>query len=215
MAVEQRTRGGYSVDDATTPEAVGDAEGKISAPRPSQRDSQVLTRLRLALLDDGTSQQVAALADQIAKRQQALEASGGMAQDMENIRMHAGSATELQSGLSAFIAKFPADRRSADFKDAIARLASAKSLEAWHTLSGSFEGGLAAGTPAQTKKRLETVSAFLTAHPDCPLAAEISTYRDYLQRANDALADKGTWQAAFADLLATPVLSDLTYLQVS
>lgn len=196
--------------DASTPESVADTEARISALA-----KRIAALQGSPLLDDAAAAQATALAGQITSRQQGLEASSVVAEQMQEVRSHAGSASELEAGLTAFVTKFDGDRRSADFKKALALMGPAKSLEAWHALTAEFTGGLAAGSPAVTKKRLDAVNAFLVAHPDCPKTADITRYRDYLQRAGNALAEKGIWQNAFADLLATPVLSDLTFLQAS
>ena len=46
-------------------------------------------------------------------------------------------------------------------------------------------------------------------------AATATSYLDYLHRANDALAEKGTWQQAFGDLFSNTLLTDLSYMETS
>ena len=59
------------------------------------------------------------------------------------------------------------------------------------------------------------MTKFVTDHPELPRLTEAQAYGDYLKHAIDALAEKGTWQTALADFLASPMMTDVAFMDIS
>ena len=65
------------------------------------------------------------------------------------------------------------------------------------------------------QKRSDTVQSYVTTYPGSPLVTPANTYIDYLKHAIDALAEKGTWQNAFGDMLSNPLVKDIAYVDTT
>ena len=194
----------------STSAAIGQAQIQLSALA-----DRVEKLARLPLLDGATAASVAALRDRIAARRQATSTSGIVAGELEIVRNATGSSAELGNALAAFLNRFPADPRAADFKTALDRLAIAESLDNWLAKLAGYQGNFTPANLADAQKRLDDVTAFLTAHPELPNTPEATQYTDYLKRAVDAMGDKGPWQTTLQPLADNPLLGDLSYLDVS
>ena len=86
---------------------------------------------RLPLLDDDTQAKIADLAQKIALRREGVEASRPVADELQNIRQHAGSArprVEGPGGSRAFIQRFPDDPHTRDFSAALQSIPVATAL---------------------------------------------------------------------------------------
>lgn len=169
----------------------------------------------LPLLDPEMKNAIAGLSQRIAQRRQGTEASRTVAEELETIRQRSDSPGALQAALEAFIRRFPEDPRTREFTEALSRISMGSAIEAWRVLLVSLEGRPEAPSHAVALKRLEAVNAYLAAHPDTPLGVTVAQYAEYLRQAAGATAERGTWQTAFADLAATPLLTELGVMEVS
>jgi hypothetical protein len=193
----------------TTPEAATEARAEIAA-----LSDRVGALRGLPLLDDETQAAISALGQKVVARRQGADASRTAAEELQAVR-RAETAADLRAALDGFIRRYPDDPRAADFGQASQRTGLAAGLDAWLQLAGTFGGRLPAGNLPATQKRLDAVAAYLAAHPDSPLAGPVQAYADYLKHAADALQDKGAWQAGLADLVSTPLMTDLGVMSVS
>ena len=156
-----------------------------------------------------------------AKRKLA-EASNQFAAALQDVRREAISADRLKAALTRFIAAFPDQPITADFKRALNALPTAKAVEAYAGLLRGWTVG-ATTTPLRlypdkastAQKRIEEIQAYLAANPASPLTGPLERYADYLRRMLDALSEKGAWQAGFGELLSNPLLADLGFLETS
>ncbi len=195
---------------AATPAAATETHAQLAAL------SDRLEKVRaLPLLDDSIQAKISDLTQKLTQRREGAEASRPVADELQNIRQRAAGPADLKAALEAFVQKFPDDPHTRDFSVALQSIPAAAALESWQQLAKSFRGSLAAGSMAATQKRLDAVNAYLAANPGSPVGGPAAQYADYLHRAIDALNDKGTWQTAFADLIATPVLSELGVMKIS
>ena len=194
----------------STPAAVNQAQTQLAAL--ADRADKLAG---LPLLDARTTTAVSTLRDQIARRRQAVSASAIVANELENVRRATGSAGELRTALTGFINRFPADAHTADFRTALDRLSAADALESWQAKVAAYQGVFAPTSPDDAQKRLDDLTAFLTAHPELPKAAEAAQYADYLKRAGDAMGDQGPWKTTLEPLTSNPLLGDLGYMEVS
>ena len=62
---------------------------------------------------------------------------------------------------------------------------------------------------------LELVQDFIRDYPQCPLLPRATAYADYLKQAADAMATQNTWQREMGEVLGSPLLADLAYLETS
>jgi hypothetical protein len=193
----------------TTPASVADARAKISSIA-----DRVGVLKSLPLLGTEVRGGIAALDEKVSQRRGDAEASRSIADELQNVRTHAGSAGELQAALEEFVKRFPADARAKDFAAALERMGLARSLEAWKQTTATL-GTPAAGALPATQKKLDIVNAYLAENPESPLGGPIMQYADYLHRAFDAESEKGVWQTSFSDLITTPMLRDLGIMQIS
>jgi hypothetical protein len=193
----------------TTPVAVDQAKAQL--------DALAFRAARLAdlTLDETPKAEVTALVNQIAKRHQNVAAARGVADELENIRKNTAGAADIRQALANFIARFPDDPRTADFKTALGRLAGAEALEAWQAKVASYQGKFNPAGAADAQKRVDDLTAFLAAHPDLPKSDQANQYVEYLKRAIESLGDKSPWQTALEPLLNNRLLKDMTYLEVS
>jgi len=166
-------------------------------------------------IDEDTRIAATSLLDKIDKKRTDLGATRDISTALQTIRVSALSADDLKRALDDFILRFPAAPQTADFKIAAERLPAAKSVELWRSQVNAFGKRFHPPSQATAQRRVDSITAYLTAHPDSPFTASASAYSDYLKRAVEALQDKGTWQTAFADLLATPMLADLNYMETT
>jgi hypothetical protein len=158
------------------------------------------------------------LAGRIAQRRQAASLSGTVAAELESIRSHATSAAELRVALNAFIQKFPNDIRTPEFKLALESLKPAESLENWHQIIAVYRDSRGSYSPSSAQdaqRKLDAVTRFLADNRQFPKAAAAAAYADYLRHAVETLADKGTWQTALADFLASPMMTDVAIMEIS
>jgi hypothetical protein len=204
-------------NDTAAVAAIGPAPANMS--EASDRLGTIADRLRtigaLGDLDESTKATVAALYKQVDQRRQSLNAASTIAGELDNIRQNATTADDLKKALTGYLQRFPNDSRTADFTTAIGRMGLAKDVEAWREMTASWAGQFAPANAGVAQKRIDALGTYLNAHPNSPMTATASTYLDYLHRANDALADKGTWQQAFSDLFSNPLLTELAYLETS
>jgi hypothetical protein len=196
--------------NTSTPDAATQALNKLSGLA-----DRVNGVANMPLLDDATKGEVTQLAGRIAKRRQDAEAASGMADELQNVRTHTSSVEEIKGALEAFTKRFPSDSRSADFTAALDHISAAQAMDAWNQVVSGFKGGLAPSSLMDAQKRQDTVTAFLTAHPDFPKFAEGTQYAEYLHRGTDAMAEKGTWATAFQDFIGGPIYSELKVMDVS
>src|SRR5207237_595632 len=69
------------------------------------------------------------------------DVASGVADELQNLRMHATTAADLKAALEAFVTRFPADPRSAEFKNALLLIPAAGALESWQQLLTPQQGG--------------------------------------------------------------------------
>ena len=156
-----------------------------------------------------------ALVDKVDARRKSLDATREMAGELASIRTNSTTADNLQKSLAAFVQKYPNDARTADFNVVINRLNAAKDAEAWHDTATSWAGQFSPTTAEAAHERGEEVTGYLSAHPASPMTAIANSYADYLKRAADAMADKGSWQEALTGYFADPRLSSIAYMETS
>jgi hypothetical protein len=195
--------------ESSTPQGAAEARAQVA-----QLTGRVNAVADLPLLDPDLKTAIAGLSERVAQRRQGTEASRTVAEELENVRQRADSSAGLRAALEAFIRRFPDDPRAKDFTASINRLSMGVAIDEWQFLVGSFDGHPEVAAAAG-QKRLDAVTAYLAAHPDSPLAPTVTQYADYLRQAVAALGEHGTWQAAFADLAATPMLTELGVMEVS
>ncbi|HVT80442.1 MAG TPA: hypothetical protein VHM90_07280 [Phycisphaerae bacterium] len=204
---------GAVVYNPTSPDLAAEAQRTLQS-----LDERAKALRAFPLLEGQTLAAVENLQGRIAQRRQSANASGNVAGELENIRTHATSAAELRVALNAFIQKFPSDIRTPEFKTALDALKPAETLENWQQLITGYRdprGSYAPSSSQDAQRKLEAVTRFVSDHPELPKTAEAQAYVDYLRHAVDALADKGTWQTAMADFLASPMMTDVSYMDIS
>lgn len=190
-----------------------------AAPATLAKLADVGKKLRVvqdtAGLDDQIKSTAAALAQKVETIRGGMDTARGMSAELENVRLAALSADDLKRALEHFVQRFPKADPAADFGVALTRTAVAKSFEAWRELAGPYAGHFAPLSQSVAQKRIDALNAYVTANPESPMIPVANSYIDYLKRAAEALAEKGTWQTAFADLLGTPMMSELSYMDCS
>jgi hypothetical protein len=136
--------------------------------------------------------------------------------DLAALAQKTGTVDGYKKALDDFIGAYPSAPQTADFKLASAQLDTLKTLMAWRDLVAGFgPGGLTPKTAAAAQKRATDVAAFLEANKTSPLAPALTAYIDYLKAAGDALGDPSTLDKAFSELLASPLMTSMYYLQDS
>ncbi len=192
--------------DSAKVDAIGPTPPNMS--EAGEQLSEIAAQLRnltaLMGLDDDTKAAVAALAQKVDERRQSLASASTIAGELDNIRQNSASPDDLKKALAGYIQRFPTDARVPEFTAAIDRLPLAKDAEAWHDMSTAWAGQFAPPNAAAAQKRIDAITAYLAAHPNSPMTPIATTYLDYLSRAVDALAEKGTWQLRLRRPLQQP-----------
>ncbi|MCL2649187.1 MAG: hypothetical protein FWD61_19665, partial [Phycisphaerales bacterium] len=202
---------------------VEQADAKISAlsGSPSEQSatlSQVsgrMTTLKNAHgIDPDAVAAATALLTKIDQHRSNLEALQNVAAALDAVRQ-ATTPDDLAKALAAFAEKYPDDPRTAEFIQAKDRLSYVKSIDAWLHIVHTWGKQMSPSTSDKAQQRADSVVAYLKAYPASPLQMYARTYVHYARRAVDALAEKGTWQVDFNDIVTNPLLIDLALMKTS
>ena len=169
----------------------------------------------LAGIDVDATTAIANLLQRADKMRETLEATRDITTELQSVRAAAISSDDLKRALEHFVQRFPNAPQTQEFSTAIQRMNLAKAVESWRDMAAGFGGRFGPSSQAGAQKRFDALAAHLTAYPDSPFISIATEYEDYLRRAIDALAEKGTWQTALTDLLSTPMVSELCYMESS
>jgi hypothetical protein len=159
-------------------------------------------------------QEAAAVLARVDQRRQLVDKSRQMTAAVASLRGGTYSADSLKAALDDFCSRFGDSPLVGAFRQAVARLPLAKSVEAWQGMVSSW-GSLVPPGAAAAGERAQAVEAYLSAHPGSPFAGEATAYAGYLRQTARSLADKGTWATALADLMGNQMMTDLSYLETS
>jgi len=190
-------------DEAAATTALQDIAGKARALQD------------LPALDPTAKTTITTLLTRVEQQQQVLDKHRAEDTAVRNIRQQATSVDELRKALQEFIKQFPESSHTAGFTAALDRAPFDKAIEAWHTLESGWKNDLAPSSAAMVQKRTEALQAYLATDPGSPFVAPANAYLEYLKRAGESLAEKGPWQGAFAEILASPLMTELSYVETS
>ena len=157
---------------------------------------------------DEASKDVAGLRESLRRAREEFDARRSLADNV-------ATAASARAALEDFARRFPDSPASRDFARAAASADLYAGVEAWHAAAAPWAADPAPAGERQADQRLEAVRAFLRDHPTSPLGPRAQAYADYLQQAAAAMAVQNTWQQGMADLISSPLLSDLKYLEAS
>jgi len=167
----------------------------------------------------GLGKETAAAIDNVDKkladRRNALGKDAAMAQRLATLRRKATSVEAWKRELAGFIAACPDARQTPDFTRASAMIDGSTAIEAMVALVQDWGDKLDVSSEAAARARLDKVKAYITAFGRSPYRPALENYAYYLDQAASAMAVKGSWEAAFANLLASPLITDLKVLTAS
>lgn len=127
----------------------------------------------------------------------------------------AGTVDGARQALRLFASRFPQSPLTPDFGQAAAALDVHETVERFNTLTAPLQAAPAPANEKTARQRFDTVRQFLANNPQCPLAPAAAAYADYLQQAAGAMATPNAWQSEMGDILMSPLMSELSFLEVS
>jgi hypothetical protein len=120
-----------------------------------------------------------------------------------------------RAALRDFAQRFPQSALSRDFTVAADVAEGCEAVFAWQKLTTPWTSNPLPSSDKGASQRLLDVRAYLAAHPTSPLAGQAATYASFLEAAIEATAAQNTWQLALADILASPMMSELRVFKAS
>jgi len=157
---------------------------------------------------DAVSGKITSYQDTIKKRQ-------AYAQALKELPADITDATLARDKLTEFTSKFPTAPVTKDILKALGSVDLYKSVEIWHLTSGPWVTDPSPASDKVAQQRLDQIRGFLRDFPGSPDAPRANAYADYLQQAIDAMAVQNTWQTSMNDVLTSPLISDLKFVQTT
>ncbi|QOV87995.1 hypothetical protein [Humisphaera borealis] len=190
---------------------IATAEAALAA---AEKDLSVI----IPQLDRGGDAAKAA-ADAVGPRLAAIRDAIRRARDEHDARLaiheSAGSVAAARQALQQFASRFPQSSVSPDFTKAAATLDLYESVDRYSALMTPFAAAPAPPNEKVARQRLDTLRQFIGDNPQSPLPQSAAGYIDYLQQAAAAMSIPNAWQTEMGDILTSPLMSELSYLEVN
>lgn len=158
---------------------------------------------------------IAAALKRIGERRASMGQSQELVAAKQALAANAATAASAAEALRDFAKRFPNIPSSRDFLRAAARSELNASVEAWHVLSVPWAADPAPADEKAVTQRLETLRGYVREHPASPFVPRANAYASYLEQMAAATAVQNSWQVAMADVLASPMVADLHYLETT
>jgi len=127
----------------------------------------------------------------------------------------AGSVAAARQALQQSAARFPDSPLSPELASAAASLDVHQSVERYLALAGAWAEQAAPRNEKVARQRLDEVRGFIADSPRCPLAPSAAAYAEYVQQAAAAMTTPNAWQLEMGEILASPLMSELSYLELT
>lgn len=127
----------------------------------------------------------------------------------------AGSVASARQALQQFVARFADSALGADFTKSAAALEIHETIDRFAAMTALWISAPAPPNEKTARQRLDAVRTFIGNNPRCPLIPELVGYSDYLQQAASAMAIPNAWQLEMGEILSSPLMSELCYLEAT
>jgi hypothetical protein len=184
-----------------------------------------INKLNVPGIDEKAKSQITRLLAGLSDKRKAAENAFQFATALQDVKDASDSADRLRSALEKFMEQFPDSDTAGEFRMALQAIPTAKSMEAYRNtlrpwmkdggtrLAMFFPASVGAAGAAQT--RLDDIAKYLKDNPASPVTRPLNEYSDYFRRMLEALGEKSSWQSGYGDMLANPLLCELSYIETS
>ncbi len=153
-------------------------------------DVTVSTRLSISMTLDAVLNQAKA----------ALSAADAEQLKIETVAA-AKSSKQNQTAIKDYLLSMPNGLKRDSFTAAQQRAEGDAAIEAWDSISASWSQSFVPKSEKEAADRIKVLEKYLPEHPKSPLLLAVGTYRDFLRRGMDAVAEDGVWKRTLDRLM--------------
>lgn len=189
---------------------IAEIEADLAAVRAASEDS---LRVRAALAPvESSARSRRAVVTQAVEREERRNAE---AESVASLARLAYSSEALAGELRQYVQRFPDGEHASDFAQAAELEPAWKAVDAWASLLLSWRNELRPTTAAEAAQRVLSIDGYLTQHAASPLRSAAERYRNYLSSVVLIGADDGPWRSRVAELMKTPVMTELNMVETT